>query len=206
MNATAYVRVSSRAQDAASQRSAIEKAAAARGDTITDWRSEKRSAKTLARPELDRLRSELRQGQGPRRLYVFKLDRLTRSGVADTFKVVEEIRKAGCELVAPGDNLTVRPDSDDIASEVMVFALGLAAKLERVAINERIAAARERVESEGGRWGRPSRLDAVAQERVRQLHREGRSVRAIAIALKTPRSTVQRALDRAGCPEIPTAA
>ncbi len=49
MIAVAYIRVSSRAQDHATQRSAIERFAPARGDTIEDWRAEKRSAKTMAR-------------------------------------------------------------------------------------------------------------------------------------------------------------
>ena len=51
MNAAAYVRVSSKAQDDATQRSAIERAARARGDAIADWRSEKRGARTMARSD-----------------------------------------------------------------------------------------------------------------------------------------------------------
>jgi DNA invertase Pin-like site-specific DNA recombinase len=121
-----YLRVSSRAQDAASQRVAVEKAAAARGDAIAEWFSEKRSGKALARPELDRLRALVRDGK-VKTLYCFKLDRLTRSGVADTYRVVEEFRRAGCTLVAVADNLTIRPGNDDIVSETLVFALALAA-------------------------------------------------------------------------------
>src|SRR5579872_2873461 len=68
----AYLRVSSKAQDAKSQRHAIERAAAARGDTIGRWLSEKRSAKTLDRPVLDQLRDEARQGMIAK-LYTFKL-------------------------------------------------------------------------------------------------------------------------------------
>jgi DNA invertase Pin-like site-specific DNA recombinase len=40
-----------------------------------------------------------------------------------------------------------------------------AAKMERTAINDRISAARERVEAEGGRWGRPSRVDRKTRDR-----------------------------------------
>ncbi|MGO9834567.1 MAG: recombinase family protein [Polyangiaceae bacterium] len=47
-NSAAYIRVSSRTQDHATQRAAIERAAAARGDSITTWYSEKRSAKSRA--------------------------------------------------------------------------------------------------------------------------------------------------------------
>jgi len=106
MDATAYLRVSSRAQDHATQKSAIERAATARGDAITDWRAEKRSGKTLARPELDRLRADARAGH-VRRLYVFKLDRLTRSGIRDTFEVIEELRAHGAELVSVSDGFAL---------------------------------------------------------------------------------------------------
>ena len=60
MRVVAYMRVSSRAQDLGMQRAAIEKMAAARGDTIEGWYSEKRTGKALARPELDRLRADVR--------------------------------------------------------------------------------------------------------------------------------------------------
>jgi len=66
--------------------------------------------------------------------------------------------------------------------------------MERLAINERISAARERVEAEGRKWGRPSRFDATGLARVKALRSEGRSIREIAVALKVPRSTVARAL------------
>lgn len=69
-----------------------------------------------------------------------------------------------------------------------------AAKMERLAIAERIAAARERVEAEGGRWGRPSRVDRATRQRAADMKRAGKTVREIARALKVPRSTIARAL------------
>src|SRR5579883_3336104 len=60
--ASAYIRVSSRSQDHASQRSAIERAAQARGDTIETWYSEKKSARTMSRDELRRLLAESEPG------------------------------------------------------------------------------------------------------------------------------------------------
>jgi DNA invertase Pin-like site-specific DNA recombinase len=76
----------------------------------------------------------------------------------------------------------------------MVFALGLAAKIERTAINERIAAARVRVEAAGGSWGRPKSITPATLERARALRDKGRTFRAIALALKVKRSTIARAL------------
>jgi DNA invertase Pin-like site-specific DNA recombinase len=65
--------------------------------------------------------------------------------------------------------------------------------MERLAINERISAAGERVEAEGRSWGRPARLSAEEVTRVRDLRAEGRSLRQIAVALKVPLATVARA-------------
>jgi DNA invertase Pin-like site-specific DNA recombinase len=192
MHITGYCRVSSRAQDFSTQRNAIERAATARGDTITSWRSEKRSGKLLARPELDQLRADARAGL-IRKVYVYRLDRLTRSGIADTLQVVEELRRHGCEIVSVSDGF----DLNGPAAEIVLAVLGWAAKVERLAINERVAAARERVEAEGGKWGRPSRFSDEDRAKVLALHREGRSIRDIAIALKTPKSTVARALKAA---------
>ncbi|HJW74259.1 MAG TPA: recombinase family protein [Thermoleophilia bacterium] len=187
----AYMRVSSRAQDVATQRSAVERAAAGRGDTIEVWFSEKKSGKTVARPELDRLRAEVRAGRIGK-LYLFKLDRLTRSGIRDTFEVIEELRAHGVQLVSVSDGFAL----DGPAAEVILAVIAWAAKMERLAVNERIAAARERLEAEGRPWGRPPRLSQAACVRLRALRDEGRSVRDIAVAMKVPRSTVARALAR----------
>jgi DNA invertase Pin-like site-specific DNA recombinase len=189
MNATAYLRVSSKAQDFPTQKAAIERASAARGDEIGTWYAEKRSAKTIARPELDRLRADARAGL-IRRLYVFRLDRLSRSGIRDTFDLVEELRAAGVEIVTVADGFTL----EGPAAEVILAVMAWAAKMERLALSERVSAARERVEAEGGRWGRPRRMDEATRARARELKAAGRSVREIAIALKVPRATVGRAL------------
>jgi DNA invertase Pin-like site-specific DNA recombinase len=191
MNSVGYLRVSSRAQDFATQKAAIERAATARGDTIGTWYSEKRSAKLLARPELDRLRQDARAG-AVARLYVYRLDRLTRSGIRDTFAVVEELRTHGCTLVSVSDGF----DLEGPAAEVVLAVMAWASKMERLAINERISAARERVEAEGGRWGRPSRIDKGTGSKLFALRRAGRTIREIAVAVKVPRSTVARHLTR----------
>lgn len=188
MNVAAYVRVSSKAQDLAMQRASIERACAARGDVVTAWYGEKRSGKTIARPELDRLRSDARTGLIGK-LYVFRLDRLTRSGIRDTFEVIEEFRAHGVQLVSISDGF----DLAGPAAEVVLAVMAWAAKMERLAINERIAAARERLREQGRAWGRPSRVTDDQRAKIAALRNAGRSVRAIAIALKIPRSTVARA-------------
>ena len=189
--AVAYVRVSSKAQDLGMQKLAIQRAAAARGEKMETWYQEKASGKTMKRPELERLRNDVVRGL-VRRVYVFRLDRLTRSGVRDTFEIVEEFQNHSVELVSVNDGF----DLTGPAAEIILAVLAAAAKMERLVINERISAARARVEAEGRKWGRPRRLDDVAEQRVQQLHDDGRSLREIAVALKIPRATVARTLAR----------
>ncbi|MFP2925154.1 hypothetical protein ACLESO_08050 [Pyxidicoccus sp. 3LG] len=69
-----------------------------------------------------------------------------------------------------------------------------AAQMERLAINERFSAARERGEAWGKTWGCPSRFTRADLAKLGALRVQGRALREIAIALKVPRSTVPRAL------------
>ena len=73
------------------------------------------------------------------------------------------------------------------AAEVVLAVMAWAAKMERLAINERIAAARERLAEEGRPWGRPSRITPIIREQVMRLRAEGRSIREVAVADKDSR-------------------
>lgn len=126
------------------------------------------------------------------RLYLYRLDRLARSGIRDTFEVVEELRSHGCEVVTVADGF----DLSGPAAEVVLAVMAWAAKMERLAINERIAAARERLRASGRPWGRPPRLSPQDREKIAQKRSQGLSVRAIAAALKVPKTTVGRALSQ----------
>ncbi len=101
-------------------------------------------------------------------------------------------RAHGAALVSVSDGFAL----DGPAAEVVLAVMAWAAKMERLSINERISAARERVEAEGGSWGRPRRLDSQTRDRVVAMKQAGKSVREVAVALKVPKSTVARALSR----------
>ena len=191
MTTAAYIRVSSKAQNLATQRDAIERA----HSDVKVWYREKQSAKTTQRPELQRLLADARAGRFTK-LVVFRLDRLCRSGVADTYAVITELRRAGVTLVSLAESLTIKPTEDDVTSSVLVFAFALAAQLERTAINDRIAAARTRLEAKGEPWGRPPTMSASQVETARRLKGEGRTIRQIAAALGVSRSTVADTLKR----------
>lgn len=171
------------------QSHAISRKAEARGDAIDRWFQEKTSAKTTDRKELSRLRAAVCAGE-VRRLYIWKLDRLTRSGIRDTFELIEELKANGCELVTVADGF----DLASPAAPVILAVLAWAAQIERTNIGERIKAGIERATAEGRPWGRPRSMSPAARARALELRETGRSVRAIAVALKVPRSTVERAL------------
>lgn len=189
--AAAYVRVSTAQQDWKLQRDAIARAARARGDRIPKalWFEEKKSGASIERAALQKLRGAVRAGRVGR-VYVFRIDRLTRSGIRDTLHLVEEFRRAGAELVTVSDGFDLQGPAADVVLAVMAWA----AQMERNAIGERIRAARAKVEASGGRWGRPRRIDPATLREARARARRGDSVRTIAAALKVPRSTLADAL------------
>jgi DNA invertase Pin-like site-specific DNA recombinase len=188
----AYLRASTTGQDLATQRDAIERAARARGVKIDRWFEEKRSGRTLQRPVLTQIRGAAGRGELGS-LFVFRIDRLTRSGVADTFRLIEELRAHGCNVVSVADGM---PETAGAWGDVVMAVLAAVAQIELSAIRERIAAARARVAASGGTWGRRPRLSK--QERALLLADADRySVRQLAVKWKISRSTVQDALTRA---------
>lgn len=199
MDAAAYYRVSSTSQNLEMQQHAVERLAAARGDTIAPGAvyAEKRSGKTLARPELDRLRADARAGRLPRRLYLFRFDRLTRSGIKDTLTVIQELRDHGVELVGVTDDFNIAGPTGEFVLAGMAFAN----QIERLAGEERRSAARERRRAQGLPWGRPRRVVSQGDQHAELLQRyqqRNESIRDLAIALKIPRATVGRVIKRAG--------
>ncbi len=173
------------------QQAAVARAAAARGDRIPKrlWFEEKKSGGTIDRPVLQKLRTAVRAGVVGR-LYVFRIDRLTRSGIRDTLGLVEEFRRGGAELVSVADGFDLCGPGAEIVLAVMAWA----AQMERSAIGERIKAARVRVEASGGRWGRPRAIDPGTLALARDMKRKDYTLREIAVALKVPRSTLSDGL------------
>lgn len=187
MLTAAYVRVSSKSQDLRMQRDAIARAAKLRGHRIDRWYSEKTSG-IGERPELRRLRDDVRGGRVGR-VYVYRLDRLSRSGILEVFNIVHEFRHAGCKLETVGDGFSLEGPAADVVIAVWAWV----AEYEREFIRERTRAARVALEARGGRWGRPRRTDETLRRRIRTMAKT-HSVRAIAVALKVPKSTVSRVL------------
>jgi len=97
----AYCRVSSKAQNVATQRSAIERCASARGDTITSWYTEKLSGKTLARPRAGAAACGRARGRRPEALPVAPGPARPLGNPRHTFEVVEQAAPHDAEPSAP---------------------------------------------------------------------------------------------------------
>lgn len=185
----AYARVSSAAQSIRMQLDAVQRAAIARGDKITRWYTDKISGGTLQRPALAQLRAAARSGE-IKKLYLFRIDRLTRTGIGDTLRLLDEFRAHGVEVVSVADGIDFGGPTGEIVSAVLAWA----AQVERAAIGERIAAARKRVETEGGAWGRPARMTRAEIERARAARSSGATIRELAARFRVPRATIARHL------------
>jgi DNA invertase Pin-like site-specific DNA recombinase len=170
----AYLRVSTPQQSEAMQRDAIERAAAARGVTISRWFAEKRARDGKERPELDSVRHLARRGELGQ-LWVFKLDRLA-CGAQYLLSVVNELDSHGCRVVSIHEQI----DTKGPWRDAILAVLGVAAQLELEAIRERMASARRKAERAGKRWGRPPAADLGQELFLRQLVNSGLTLRSAA--------------------------
>lgn len=192
----AYLRVSSRSQSVETQRDAIKRLAKARNEPVERWFEEKRTAKALTdRPTLEALRDFIRGGR-VQVLYVYRIDRLSRSGIRDTFSLLEEFRGRGVVIVTVADGFTMEGPGADVVLAVLAWA----AQMERLAIGERIADAHKRVKAAGLPWGRPKRVDQRTKDLILAAHEAGASIRKLAIKHKIPRSTISRVVSQKPTP------
>ena len=188
----AYLRVSSRSQTCQSQRFAIKECAKHRSERAPIvFVEEKASGKKLDREILNEIRQRIRRHEISR-IYVFSIDRITRSGIRDTFEFLDECRRFGCEVVSVRDGFAL---DNDVVMAVMAWA----AQMERRALGERISAARTRMEAQGIPWGRPGALTAKEAEKLRALVEEENLTQAEAAKrFGISRPTVQRILAQHG--------
>lgn len=173
-----YIRVSSRTQDYEYQRHAIEQAARARGELVHRWYGDRATGSRMDRPALIKMRDAIRAGQ-IQRLWVWRLDRLTRSGIVDAISCIREMRKHGCVLCSVADGFPF----DGEFGELFIAIASCMAQHEREKIRENLAAARARMAAAGRPWGKPAASDEQ-RALVSDLRREGKSIRQISRELR----------------------
>jgi DNA invertase Pin-like site-specific DNA recombinase len=134
------------------------------------------------RPRLDELMTAARKGQFDG-VIVWKFDRFARS-TRHLVQALEEFQSLGIHFIS----LTESIDTSTPMGRMVFTVLGAVAELERSLICERVASGLARAKKHGKQLGRPKVI--VDRERVRQLQRDGFSVRAIAAQLHLSKSTV----------------
>lgn len=169
-----YARVSSRTQDTAAQRAALERAGA---KVIVE---EQRSG-AASRPLLEQLLADLRPGQT---VLVYKVDRLARN-LADLLRILAAIRAKGALF----RSLTEPIDTSTAIGELLLQVLGAVAQLERSMIRERCAFGRAQAMADGVQFGRAPMIE---RSQVLALRAAGHTWDEVCKILGCNRSTAKR--------------
>lgn len=149
---------------------------------------EKVSGAKRARPELQRLLDNLRQGD---LVVIWRLDRLARS-TKDLLEIIETIEKAGAQFKSIAE-----PWADTTSPTgklLMTFFAGLG-EFERELIRERTSAGRQHAVQRGVKFGRPLRLSDEQKVLAYRLLDEGKSTRQVAETFDVHVSTIYRLRD-----------
>lgn len=125
----AYVRVSTEEQNLKNQKVAISEKF-----KIDEWVYEKRSGTIdYNKRNLGHLMNKLQKGDT---LVVTEISRLGRS-LSMVFKIINELHEKGIRIIAIKNNFDMSATENDITSQVLMFAFGLSAQIERDLISER---------------------------------------------------------------------
>lgn len=184
MSVIGYARVSTLEQNPDLQEQALREAGAVR--IFTDYES---GAKTN-RPQLTACLDFLREHAGDV-LVVWKLDRLGRS-MTHTVELVHDLGERGIEF----RSLTEGFDTTTPGGEFLFHIMAALAQMERRLIIERTKAGLEAARRQGRVGGRPTVMTEDRIELARTMRGNGKSLDAIAAALRVSRSSVRRALER----------
>jgi len=179
-----YGRVSTADQNPDSQKDALQKAGVDQIflDTYTGTKS--------SRPQLDRMREQLRSGDT---IVITRLDRLGRS-TKDLLNLVSDLQDLGVNLEVLEQNInTSSPEGKLFFTLVASFA-EFEREIMRARTIDGLAAARAR----GRVGGRKSVMTQSKIEMAKKLYSEGKYIKDIADVLGVSRPTIYRVLEKQG--------
>ena len=149
---------------------------------------EKISGAVRARPKLEAMLEQLRQGDV---VVVTKLDRLARS-TAELLRITDALneKNAGIQsLDEPWANTTTP------AGKMIMTVFGGIAEFERSLILTRTQEGREAAQMRGVAFGRPAKLRDDQKDVVRELVKNGQSIASVARTFNVHPATIYRCLD-----------
>ena len=187
-----YVRVSSKAQDHASQLPDLERWVAAH-DGAVQWYRDKFTGKTMDRPGMEKLLTDLRTGL-VERIVVWRLDRLGRTtrGLCQLF---DELGEKKGDLVSLKDGFSLASPAGRLHARILASV----AEYETEVRAERVAAGQAVARRKGKKWGGSKKgwrwkvTDDQVQA-IREMKAAGKKVTHIARVTGLSRPTVYRVL------------
>lgn len=200
MHLRAYLRASTKEQDASRARDDLQRFAGERGLKIVSWYVENESGASLARPELFRLLSDCHPGDI---LLVEQVDRLSRLNSEDWSKLKAEIAAKRVRVVAldlptsyqlanSGDDFTGR--MLDAINGMMLDMLAAIARKDYEDRRRRQAQGIAKAKADGTYKGRPE--DSERNAAIVTMLANGQSWASIIAATGCSRSTLSRLLQR----------
>ena len=194
----AYIRVSSTQQVYEHMEREINEYADRNGFKIDRWVEETISSrKPLHKRKLGQLLEELKEGDT---LICSELSRLSRS-VPETFTILQTCLNKKCVIMTIKENYKL---GNDLQSQVLAFAFGLAAQIEREMISSRTKCALANVKAKGGRLGRPLTAKnkklklSKNTKKIKDLLAKGVSKNQIAKIMEVQYMTLCRFIKRMG--------
>jgi DNA invertase Pin-like site-specific DNA recombinase len=187
-----YLRVSSKQQDHASQLPDLERWAAANEGPV-DWYKDKFTGKTMDRPGMEKLLSDLRMGK-IERIVVWRLDRLGRTtrGLCQLF---DELGERKVDLVSLKDGFSLASPAGRLHARILASV----AEYETEVRAERVAAGQAVARRKGKKWGGSKKgwRWKVSDEQVaaiQEMKAAGRKISHISKVTGLSRPTIYRVL------------
>src|SRR5450631_1783895 len=175
-----YARVSTDAQDLASQLAQLKEAGCERVFR------EKISGATADRPQLSKLLAAVTQGDV---VIIPAVDRLSRD-TTDLLVIARDLQNAGAGLRSIAEPVV---DTTSDFAELVLAMLGVAAKLERRRIKERTTRGRADAKAKGVKFGRKPKLTQhQKREAIKRRDKDGETLRSIARSYNVSAATISR--------------
>ncbi len=193
-----YIRVSTQKQSHEHQVFEIKEYAKKNNIIIDSWIEETISSrKALQHRKLGELLNNLQEGDV---IIATEISRLGRS-MLEVMGILEMCLAKNCQVITIKENYHL---GNDIQSQVLAFAFGLSAQIERSLISQRTKMSLDNLKSSGKRLGRPFGAESKKlklsknAKRIRELLDKGVSKNQIARIMNVQKMTLRRFLKRMG--------